>query len=82
MYHGGAAYQAGLSGGDVLIAVDGLKTSSVEAQHTRYPAGSVVTAHAFRRDQLLSLSLTLPAAPHSRYAVTAEASRVQGWLTH
>lgn len=82
VYHGGAAYQAGLSGGDVLIAVDGLKTSSVEAQHTRYPAGSVVTAHAFRRDQLLSLSLTLPAAPHSRYAVTAEASRVQGWLTH
>ena len=52
---GGGAQAAGLSAGDVIVAVDGLKvTQPVFDQHlARKPAGVSVEVHAFRRDELI-----------------------------
>lgn len=53
-HEGGAAQRAGLSAGDVLVAIDGLRVSSanLEALLSRYLPGTTVDVHAFRRDEL------------------------------
>ncbi len=58
---GGGAQQAGLSAGDVLVAVDGLKVgkSSLETLLERRPLGSTVKVHAFRRDELIEREVRL-----------------------
>lgn len=54
------AAQAGLSAHDVLIAIDGLKaTSALCKQLSQEQSGRTVKVHAFRRDELLELDLTL-----------------------
>ena len=60
----GAAHAAGLSAGDVLIAVDGLRVTgaSLESLLARYRVGSVVAVTAFRGDVLQTRPLTLQAA--------------------
>jgi len=66
VYDGGAAQAAGLSAGDVLVAVDGLKAGSVaavEAMLARRQPGERIEIHAFRRDELMRFELTLAAAP-------------------
>jgi predicted metalloprotease with PDZ domain len=64
VYHGGAAHRAGLSAGDVLVALDGLKLSGAnfEMRLQRYAPGDEVRIHAFRRDELLTLTVALQAA--------------------
>jgi predicted metalloprotease with PDZ domain len=59
--NGGAAHRAGLSAGDVLVAVDGLRVDekSLKALLARRRAGDRVTVHAFRRDELLAVQATL-----------------------
>ncbi|OON59656.1 peptidase M61 [Massilia sp. KIM] len=63
VHEGGAAHQAGLSAHDVLIAIDGLRVSgnpsNVDTLLGRYRVGDQVTVHAFRRDELMSFSVTL-----------------------
>jgi predicted metalloprotease with PDZ domain len=65
VYEGGAAHLAGLSAGDLLVAVDGLRVSmtnagsSLETLLGRYQVGDTVTIHAFRRDELMSFTATL-----------------------
>ena len=63
----GGAHQAGLSGGDVLVALDGLKisTDNLERLLSRYKVGDRVMVHAFRRDELLCFAVTLTAAQPS-----------------
>ena len=58
---GGGAQQAGLSAGDVLIAVNGIwvDKSSLETLLERRPVGSTVTVHAFRRDELIEREIRL-----------------------
>ncbi|MEK7322557.1 MAG: PDZ domain-containing protein [Pseudomonadota bacterium] len=65
VYDGGAAQQAGLSPGDVLVAVDGLRATraNLESLVTVYAPGDTVNVHVFRRDELISFSVTLRAAP-------------------
>lgn len=61
-YEGGAAHAAGLSAGDVIIAVDGLKVgdpASLERLLRAYQAGDVVTMHVFRRDELRAFHVEL-----------------------
>ncbi len=57
----GPAHQAGLSAGDILIAVDSLRVtgSNLDGLLQRYRVGDVVQVHAFRRDELMSFSVTL-----------------------
>ena len=61
---GGGAQEAGLSAGDLLIAVDRLKVSlsSLETLLGRRRAGNTVTVHAFRRDELIEREVRLSRA--------------------
>jgi predicted metalloprotease with PDZ domain len=63
VHEGGAAHQAGLSAGDVLVAIDGLRVtgnpSNVDTLLARYRVGDTVTVHAFRRDELMTFDLQL-----------------------
>jgi len=60
---GGAAHRAGLSAGDVLVALDGLRISDEESLKrllASYQPHDTVTLHVFRRDELRRFELTLP----------------------
>lgn len=63
VHEGGAAHQAGLSAGDVVIAIDGLRATgnppNVDALLGRYRVGDKVVVHAFRRDELMGFTVTL-----------------------
>ncbi|HLU77213.1 MAG TPA: PDZ domain-containing protein [Burkholderiales bacterium] len=65
VYDGGAAQAAGLSAGDVLVAIDGLRVTgkNVEKMLARRQPGTVLNVHAFRRDELHSFKVTLQAPP-------------------
>ena len=89
VYEGGAAHRSGLSGGDLLVAVDGLRVSATNLDNllARYRVGDVVTVYAFRRDELLQFQLCLIAdeTPQMELStemkpVTAVRSR-NAWLT-
>ena len=55
------AQNAGLSAGDIIIAVDNLKVtkSNIEKIIKSYPIDTQVTVHAFRRDELMAFDLKL-----------------------
>jgi predicted metalloprotease with PDZ domain len=72
-YTGGAAQRAGLSAGDVLVAVDGLRVDekALKALLARRRAGDVVAVHAFRRDELLRVEVALDAPSRTEAALAA-----------
>jgi predicted metalloprotease with PDZ domain len=85
----GPAMRAGLSAGDVLVAIDGMKasTESLAALITRGVPGTTVTVHAFRRDELIEVSTTLDAAALDTCMLTLAAApsaaalaRRKAWL--
>ena len=55
------AHRAGLSAGDVLIALDGLRVTATNLTDLlrRYRVGDRVTVHAFRRDELMAFSVKM-----------------------
>jgi predicted metalloprotease with PDZ domain len=60
VHEGGAAHKAGLSAGDILLAIDGLRVGgNLEPMLARYQVGDAVSVHAFRRDELMAFSVTL-----------------------
>ncbi|MEJ2590992.1 MAG: PDZ domain-containing protein, partial [Candidatus Thiodiazotropha sp.] len=61
----GAAQAAGLSAGDEVIAVDGLRLNAggMENYIAQTPAGQSFTIHAFRRDELMQFEVTPLPAP-------------------
>ncbi|MCE3606970.1 PDZ domain-containing protein [Massilia sp. P8910] len=63
VHEGGAAHKAGLSAGDILVAVEGLRVSgnpaNLDALLARYKVGDTVAVHAFRRDELMTFSVQL-----------------------
>ncbi len=61
VYRGSAAEAAGLSAGDVLVALDGLRITptTLDRQLARRRPGDTVSIHAFRRDELLCCKLRL-----------------------
>ena len=63
VHEGGAAHRAGLSAGDIVIAVEGLRVSgnpsNLDAMLSRYKVGDTVTVHAFRRDELMTFEVKL-----------------------
>lgn len=84
---GGAAQAAGLSAGDALVALDGLRVTSgsLDKLLERYRPGDKVTLHAFRRDELRTVELTLDAPEVSQYKITptrdrAASQRRERWL--
>ncbi|WP_179403156.1 M61 family metallopeptidase [Burkholderia guangdongensis] len=73
VYEGGAAHRAGLSAGDTLIALDGLRASgaNLDALLARYRPGDKVEIHAFRRDELRTVRLKLDGPDVVRYVLSA-----------
>ncbi|WP_295992874.1 M61 family metallopeptidase [Rugamonas sp.] len=61
VHEGGAAHVAGMSAGDVLVALDGLRVTpaNLEPLLARYQVGAGVEVHAFRRDELLRFDVAL-----------------------
>ena len=63
VHEGGAAHLAGLSAGDVLVALDALRVTgnpaNLGALLGRYRVGDSVQVHAFRRDELMTFDVTL-----------------------
>lgn len=64
-FDGGAAMRAGLSAGDVIVAIDGLRatTANFDKLLAGRRTGEVVEVHAFRRDELRCFRLLLAPAP-------------------
>jgi predicted metalloprotease with PDZ domain len=80
VFDGGAAQQAGLAAGDVVIAVDGLRVNHacLEKVIAVHAAGASVHVHAFRRDELMDFSTVLQAAPADTcYLVNADVQDLQ-----
>jgi predicted metalloprotease with PDZ domain len=73
VFTGGAAQTAGLSAGDLLVAIDGLRVtaSSLDKQLARRAAGDSLSIHVFRRDELMQFTLRLdpPAADSARLRI-------------
>ena len=76
VFDGGVAQAAGLSAGDVLVALDGLKVNSgnLDKLLTRRLPGEEVEIHAFRRDELMRFEVILQEAPQD----TAKLSLAEG----
>ncbi len=70
----GAAHAAGLSAGDLLIALDGLRirtTTDLDHLLDMRQADDQATVHVFRRDELRAYSVRLAAAPIKRQITQA-----------
>ncbi|MDR1936183.1 MAG: PDZ domain-containing protein [Candidatus Accumulibacter sp.] len=85
VYDDGPAQRAGLSAGDTLVAIDGLRVTaqSLDTLLSRRRPGDVLAIHAFRRDELMRFDLTLGAyedeTPKLLLAKSANALR-RAWL--
>ncbi|MBV1776736.1 PDZ domain-containing protein [Burkholderiaceae bacterium DAT-1] len=68
---GSPAQAAGISAGDLIIAVDGLRVThtSLEGHVSQFKAGDTVTLAGFRRDELRTWLVTLADAPHTLVAL-------------
>ncbi|MDE1180600.1 PDZ domain-containing protein [Paraburkholderia sp.] len=90
VHDGSAAQKAGLSAGDVLIAIDGLRVngSNLDTLLSRYVPGAKVEVHAFRRDELRVSQVKLDGPETSRYTLTVSDGRAAArnwrarWLTN
>ncbi len=89
VFDASAAQGAGLSAGDVIIAVDGLKVTrtSLEKRIAASRPGDRLTVHAFRRDELFETTLLLivPLADTCELILKTDAdpqilARRQAWL--
>lgn len=89
VHDGSAAQAAGLSAGDVVMAVDGLRATRGNLLRlcNERPPGAKVHVHAFRRDELLELDVVLKAPDHDVAYFTVKAGdaaadqRRAAWLT-
>ena len=90
IYEGGAAHRAGLSAGDILVAIDGVRVSAsnFETLLARYRIGDTVLLHAFRRDELMTFDATLAADDMPQTTLTVQAKPAvsvrmrAAWLGH
>ena len=74
VFDGGAAQLAGLSAGDIVVAVDGLRVSALtlEKRLRTFAVGATVALTAFRRDELISFQVTLQALSAQTCALTMQ----------
>lgn len=68
------AQSAGLSAGDTLVALGGLrvKPSNIDTLLARYHPGDAVEVLAFRRDELMRFEVALATRPPPRFALTVD----------
>jgi predicted metalloprotease with PDZ domain len=74
VFDGSPAQEAGLSGGDVLVAMDGLRvrSSNLDSLLSRYAAGDTVEVIAFRRDELLQTEVKLATRPPPKFTLKVD----------
>ncbi|MBY0346613.1 MAG: peptidase M61 [Neisseriaceae bacterium] len=79
---GGAAEAAGLAGGDILVALNGLKVGkTLDETLLGYGAETTLSYHAFRREYLLSGQVTLQASvPHTAVLKVVNENALHAWL--
>jgi predicted metalloprotease with PDZ domain len=88
VYEGSPAAHAGLSAGDKLVALDGLRVpaSGPDGLLSRYRINDTVRVHAFRRDELMEFAVRLKAdvAPQVKLAALGKPAAVvrqrESWL--
>ena len=82
VHEGGAAHAAGLSAGDLLIAVDGLRVAgnpnNLDGLLSRFKVGDTVAVHAFRRDELMTFDVVLQGDRVPGITVAAPDKKVKG----
>jgi predicted metalloprotease with PDZ domain len=79
----GAAARAGLSAGDLIVAIDGLRCTDqrMKTALARRKPGTALRVHAFRRDGLVETTVTLQAPqPETRLVLGARSVARRGWL--
>lgn len=85
-FDGGAAMTAGLSAGDVIVALDGLRAThgNLDKLLTGRQPGEAVMMHAFRRDELREFRVVLGEAPRDTCYLSFEddppAKAALAWL--
>ncbi len=88
-YSDGAAQRAGVSAGDEIVAIDGLRadTGALKALLARRKRGARIEIHAFRRDELLRFEVELASPPATEAKLSPlerpkapAASLRRGWL--
>jgi predicted metalloprotease with PDZ domain len=74
---GGIAQKAGLAAGDTIVALDELRVTpkNFESRLGSYRPGETVRVHAFRRDELLVLNVTLARPPADTCVLTVNDDR-------
>lgn len=82
---GGAAQSAGLSAGDLIIAIDGLRLDlgKFENKLKRAQARDIWQVHAFRRDELYRFDVELQPAVADTFVLKAQQSssaQLRDWL--
>ena len=72
VFEGGAALAAGLSAGDTIVALDGLRVTAanLERRIKSHGVGETLAVVAFRRDELLNTNLTLQAQARQTCVLT------------
>lgn len=83
VYEGGAAYEAGLSAGDVVIALDHLQINGSNQYDflSRYQPNDRCVLHAFRRDELQQRELVWQAAALDNWVLSIKDPRLASrWL--
>jgi predicted metalloprotease with PDZ domain len=80
VYEGGVAHQAGLSAGDVLIAIDDLRVtaSNLDTLLKRYRNGDSLYIHAFRRDELMQFTAQIKADTAPQFSLSLQEKPVAG----
>jgi len=83
---GGAAQEAGIAAGDLIVAVEGLRPgrAGLDAALAKHRAGERVGIHAFRRDELMSFEARLRRADADTCVLTesvgARRKLLERWL--
>ena len=87
VFPGSPAEQGGLSAGDVIIALDGLRVTAAswERQLQARAAGEVISVYAFRRDEWMATTCVLAQAPLDTCVLNCPTapealSRLNSWL--
>ena len=84
VHEGGAAHAAGLSAGDLLIAVDGLRVTgnpnNLDGLLSRFKVGDTVAVHAFRRDELMTFDVVLQGDRVPGITLAAPDKKVKGLM--
>lgn len=83
VYANEPAKKAGLAAGDRIIALDDLQVTDTNVKEllSRFAPGQATRVHAFRRDELMTLTIDWTAPrPHSRILTITHPERLHGWL--